>query len=138
MVLQASRQLYLFISKPRSSPLQTGTGGSRASNEEFDVEIGPSSVSDVSSGNVLFVADGGGSGYVRSWMDGTVSARVEEIKDKYPQLTIIAMDQNMSQCPLSRCCSSTNPDVAVKSPRTLVSRAAEASLYLIGLGRLSP
>lgn len=50
----------------------------------------------MSSGNVLFFADGSGLGFVRIWMDGMVSARVKEIGDRKGQL-IIKMSQNMSQ-----------------------------------------
>ena len=98
MMLQACRQLYLSISNPRRSPLQTGTGGSPASSEKFVIKGGTSSVSDINSGNVLL---GSGSGSVRSWMDGMVSARVNEIKDTNVQLTA-AKDHTISQDLLSR------------------------------------
>ena len=78
-----------------------GAGKPGGTSEKFDFKAGTSSVSNVSSGNVLFVADASGSGFVRSWMDGMVSARAKEIVDRKVQLTT-AMDQNMSQCPLSR------------------------------------
>ena len=82
------------------SPSQTGTGGSPESSEKFVIKAGTSSVSDVSSGNVLFVADGSGSGFVRSWMNGMVSAKAKEIEDTNVQLTT-AKVQNISQSLLS-------------------------------------
>ena len=71
-----------------------------ASSEKFDFKAGPTSVGDVSSGNILIFADGSGSEFARSWTDGKVSARIEEAMDRKLQLKT-AMDQNMSQCLLS-------------------------------------
>ena len=70
-------------------------------------------MSDVSSGNVLFVTDGSGAGLVRSWTDGMLSARVNEIKDTNVQLTTVK-DQNISQICCQRC-SSIIRDVAGNS-----------------------
>lgn len=80
IVLKAWRQLYLFMSKPRRLPLQTGAELS-ASNEKFDIRAGRSCGGDAGLWNVSFIGDANSRELVRSWKGGRVSVRVTEVRN---------------------------------------------------------
>ena len=81
MVVQAWRQLYLFMSKPSRSPLQTGSGkgpyGSCTSG------TADSMVSNA--GWVSFASGADGVMIDKSWIGGKVSARVTEGRNRLIQ-----------------------------------------------------